>query len=295
MLRLVHITDSHHKSGHPQLALAVGVINALEPQPDLVIHGGDIINGYGTPAEMDLEMAEAAEILSRLRAPLIPICCNHDTHGEAVRGTLFQKHFGGDWVRDFSGHGYYILAVSGSVDIPRDLPVTEQELGTAPFGVGDPWSLRLFEERFAAHAGLRKIVFSHKPIFPTRDGLTEEDPEGKPVRIPFHNYSLPEEERERVAGVFEAHGVLAHYAGHVHLNARVVRNGVNYVVTSATQSFPGEVRVIDCHPDRVENRMLGVPGGRDIWVRWRNVCDSTHRTVRDFYAGHPDEREFVMR
>ncbi len=293
-IRIVHLTDSHHTVGHPQLRRAVDVINDLEPPADLVVHGGDVINGYAPVEDMHRQAAEAREILDELRPPLLVTCCNHDSHGEPKRGEVFATHFHRNWVQEARLGDVHILAISGFVDSPDGLGLTAAEMDATPFCVGQPWSIRLLRQRLSAAGDARKLVFTHKPVFPLRGDLAPEDPGGKPVRVNFSIYSHPSDERKAIAEVFEECGVLAHYAGHVHFNARLEHGGVRYVATSATQSFPGEVRVIDVGPDSIEHRMAPVPGGHDLWVRWRNVTDPDHPTVREFYFGHPHERDFTV-
>lgn len=294
-VRIVHITDSHHRVGHPQLARAVETINSLDRPVDLVVHGGDVINGYAEPDEMHRQAAEASEILSRLTAPLMVTCCNHDTHGEPVRGTIFAEHFHDRWVQEFRKDGVYVLAISGNVDDPTGLELTDDEREDRPYRIGRPWSVRLLRQRLSSQDGLPKLVFTHKPVVPLRGELIPEDPEGKSVSFDFSKYAHKPAPREQLMRVFRECGVVAHYAGHVHLNAHVEEGGLHYVATSATQSFPGEVRLIEVFEDRIEHHMIEVPGGPDLWVRWRNATDRDHPTVREFYYGNPDERDFTIR
>jgi Icc protein len=51
----------------------VAAINALDPQPDLVVHTGDLVH-HGAPAQY----APARAMLDRLRAPYVVIPGNHD-------------------------------------------------------------------------------------------------------------------------------------------------------------------------------------------------------------------------
>ncbi|QDL92130.1 phosphodiesterase [Paroceanicella profunda] len=54
-------------------AAAIATLNALDPQPDLVLLSGDVVD-TGTPADY----AQARHVLDRLRAPLLAIPGNHD-------------------------------------------------------------------------------------------------------------------------------------------------------------------------------------------------------------------------
>jgi hypothetical protein len=292
LTRIVHITDSHHKVDHPQLARAVEVINALDPPADLVVHGGDVINGYADAETMHRQATQASKILSNVRAPLLVTCCNHDTHGEPCRGRIFSEHFHSRWVQDATIAETYVLAISGNVDDPTDLPRGEDDPPKGPYRVGQPWSLGVLHERLGASKARVKLVFTHKPILPLRGELRPEDPSGKAVNFDFSKYAHAPQERQEHMAVLKEHGVQAQYAGHVHFNAHVHNNGLHCIATAATQSYPGEIRLIDVQPDSIHHTMQAIPGGEELWVRWRNVTDADHPTVREFYRGLHHERDF---
>jgi len=77
---LVHISDSHisleagsARERSADLERTVDAINALAPQPDAVVHTGDLVN-RGRPEEY----AQAHRALGRLRAPLYVVPGNRD-------------------------------------------------------------------------------------------------------------------------------------------------------------------------------------------------------------------------
>ena len=96
-----------------------------------------------------------------------------------------------------------------------------------------------------------------------------------------------------VRKILSEHGVIAHYCGNSHVNSRIEVDGVCYVSTSATAEFPGEARYVTVYEDRIVNRMLPLPGGRDRFARWPNVADAGHPTHESYMAGAPEEREFT--
>ncbi|MFP4356371.1 MAG: metallophosphoesterase family protein [Phycisphaerae bacterium] len=292
--RILHLTDSHHKPGHPQLARAVEVVNAMDPQPDLVVHGGDIINGYCDDVARRQQMADAAAILQDLRPPLLATCCNHDTHGEHVRGTCFACHFSDDWVQEHHHDGWAVLAVSGNVDLPGNLPPDARPEDGTTYRIGENWFLDLLNSWLAEQADRRCVVFTHKPIVPMRGKLLPEDPADKPPPGSLDNYSHRQPTRARFLEILHRHNVAAHYAGHVHFNAVRTVGSLCCVSTSATQSYPGEMRLIECCSDRIEHRMIPVTGGYELWTRWRNTTDPTHPTEKQFYLGLDEEREFTF-
>ena len=62
------------------LRRAVDLINALDPQPDLVIVSGDLVND-GTPAQYD----HLVVLLAEIRVPVVPLPGNHDDRSELRR------------------------------------------------------------------------------------------------------------------------------------------------------------------------------------------------------------------
>ncbi len=79
-MRIVQISDSHISSGGPTdhermaaLGACVDHVNRLDPQPDLVVHTGDVVHN-GT----EIEYAMAAEHLNRIEAELWAIPGNKD-------------------------------------------------------------------------------------------------------------------------------------------------------------------------------------------------------------------------
>ncbi len=83
---IVQISDSHISLGGPtdeerlaSLRVCVDAINQLDPQPDLVMHTGDVVHNGTTE-----EYAAAAEILKDLRARFVVIPGNKDERQELM-------------------------------------------------------------------------------------------------------------------------------------------------------------------------------------------------------------------
>jgi 3',5'-cyclic AMP phosphodiesterase CpdA len=86
---IAQISDSHIALPHPgehdrasDLSAAVDFINALDVQPELVVHTGDVSHN-GLPAEYEL----AKKILDRLEAPMVAIPGNRDDR------QVMRQHF----------------------------------------------------------------------------------------------------------------------------------------------------------------------------------------------------------
>jgi 3',5'-cyclic AMP phosphodiesterase CpdA len=98
--RLAQISDFHvtrpgalaygRVDANAALAAAVRALNALDPQPDVVIGSGDLVQG-GADAEYDALTA----ILEPLRAPFLPLPGNHDRR-EGMRRAFPAQGFGPD-------------------------------------------------------------------------------------------------------------------------------------------------------------------------------------------------------
>lgn len=89
---IAHISDCHIALPAPggsdrsgDLKRSVGYVNALDPQPDLVVHTGDVAHD----AKLE-EYAEAISILDRLQAPLCAIPGNRDNR-EAFRAAFANR------------------------------------------------------------------------------------------------------------------------------------------------------------------------------------------------------------
>ena len=68
-IRLVHITDIHHKGDAAYFQKVVGKVNSL--RPDLVCFTGDLV-------ERERHMGPALELLSGIEAPVFAVPGNHD-------------------------------------------------------------------------------------------------------------------------------------------------------------------------------------------------------------------------
>ena len=91
--RLVHFTDLHHKGDRVYLESVVSAINSLSP--DFVCFTGDII-------EEEKFLAEALEILAKVKVPMFGVPGNHD-YWSKVSFAPIHKCFnatGGAWLMD---------------------------------------------------------------------------------------------------------------------------------------------------------------------------------------------------
>lgn len=117
----VHISDSHigpsadyRRHGLAALPCAeriVATINAMAPQPDFVLHTGDVVT-----EPHDASYAVAAEVFGRLDAPAYYAVGNHDTAADLRRWMRVGPHVpllpdDGPWSYAFELRGHRFLAV----------------------------------------------------------------------------------------------------------------------------------------------------------------------------------------
>ncbi len=178
-------------------------------------------------------------------------------------------------------------------DVYGDIPV-EGPLKWG-FDVWTPQGRELLRERLHRHAEQRKLVFTHAGLVSPRHEPVPADPDEPLPEISGFGYCMSEERAALIRTILAGEGVVAHYCGHSHINARHEVDGVAYVSTSSLANYPGEARHVAVYPDRLVHRMMPVPGGRDLPMRWSsNLSDADHPTNETYFAGNPDERDFTL-
>ena len=142
------------------LRAAIDTINRLDPQPDLVIATGDLVND-GTPAQYD----HLAELVAPLRAPIVPLPGNHDDRSELRRRYPDALPNGGpddpiDVVID--GHDVLLVAVDTTIPGRHDGTLSDAQLA---------W----LDSQLTAAQSRPTVVVQHHPPVSTAVGRMDID------------------------------------------------------------------------------------------------------------------------
>lgn len=173
--RFAYISDSHlydrtiNDRFVNSLLRAVDDINAMDPQPDFVLYGGDLAQ-LGQPRELEL----GAQILKNIKAPLRMMVGEHDWYldlGERWRALFGQPNY------SFVHKGVQIIVLNSVVEkdfwtarkltpMQRMQTVAGLDNGTqSPFSVGDEQRAWLSKELEKVPASTPLLVFSHSPLY----------------------------------------------------------------------------------------------------------------------------------
>jgi 3',5'-cyclic-AMP phosphodiesterase len=170
-----YISDSHlyeralNERFVNQLMRAVDDVNAMDPQPDFVLYGGDLAQ-LGQAKELEL----GAEILKNLKAPVRMMVGEHDWFLDM--GEKWRALFGKD-VYSFDHKGVHFVVLNSILEkdfwTERNMTPMERMLTVAGldnaiqsrFEVGEEQRAWLAEDLKAVPANRPVIVFSHSPLY----------------------------------------------------------------------------------------------------------------------------------
>ena len=227
MLVIAQITDCHvveagqllynNVDTASRLGRAVAHINAMHPQPDLVLATGDLVND-GRPAQYD----NLVRILARLEAPLYAIPGNHDIPHEVRSrlgahldsGSAAEGHRTKPASSSASGTHDYVVDVSNLRLIGLDTTIANQHDGELTSA-----QLAWLDATLQEDPHVPVVIFQHHPPFTT--GIAWMDESG------LANPDL------EAAVITKYPNVLAVLCGHIH---RPIQSLVGGAVASVCPS-----------------------------------------------------------
>ncbi|MEM6520202.1 MAG: phosphodiesterase [Cyanobacteria bacterium P01_D01_bin.71] len=133
------------------LQAAVRQLNRLDPQPDVVVATGDLVDGR-TVAEYQV----LRKLLAPLKAPLYFVMGNHDDR------TVFRQVFADLPYMSAEGFVQYVID-----DFPLRMIVLDTLVDGAGYGELDTERLSWLEARLAEAAKQPAVIFMHHPPFET--------------------------------------------------------------------------------------------------------------------------------
>jgi 3',5'-cyclic AMP phosphodiesterase CpdA len=148
---------------------AVDDVNALSPQPDFVLYGGDLAQ-LGQPGELK----EGAEILKALKAPVHMMVGEHDWYLDM--GEEWRRHFGKD-TYSFEHKGVHFVVLNSVIvedywTGPKMTPMERMKAmaqldnpNGRPFTVGDAQRDWLKNDLAKVAQDTPLVVFSHSPLY----------------------------------------------------------------------------------------------------------------------------------
>ena len=162
---IAQITDSHIEAAGvltygtfdaaASLTKVVETINARNPQPDLVVHTGDLVH-HGAPAQY----GPAREILGRLKAPHVVLPGNHDAR-EGFAAAFADT----DWLPKQGEFLHYVID-----DLAVRIICLDTVIPGVPYGMLCAERLAWLDAQLAAEPAKPTIVACHHP--PMDVGLT---------------------------------------------------------------------------------------------------------------------------
>src|SRR5688572_25168391 len=173
--KFAYISDSHlydrtvNDRFVRSLLRAVDDVNALDPQPDFVLYGGDLAQ-LGQPKELEL----GAQILKNLKAPVRMMVGEHDWYldmGEKWRDLFGAPNY------SFDHKGVHFVVLNSVVEkdfwtarglTPMQRMQTVAGLDNSvqsPFSVGEEQRAWLTSDLAKLPASTPLVVFSHSPLY----------------------------------------------------------------------------------------------------------------------------------
>ena len=210
MTRFVHLTDLHisrpdahdpkdKSASRDMLERVVGLINAMQPQPDFVVASGDLTN-MGDVASYEL----VRDLLAPLKAPVVMALGNHDLR-EGFHSVFGVEADDAPYFHDVVHGGLHVITL--------DTKVPERVAGA----VCDA-QFAYLAKALSRHADLPKLIVMHHPPRVDDEGL------------PWGTVDMGS--TTRLAGMLKGHDIAGILSGHIHINQIHHWHGIPICITS---------------------------------------------------------------
>lgn len=236
---IVHLTDQHvtsRRKGDQGYLKCVESINKLQPAPDLVLMGGDMVfDGLYTELETYKEsMKLYKNITNKLNMPYYNCLGNHDVLGlsarrkvpadfEGIGKKMIMEEMGmeNDYY-SFNHKGWHFVVLNS---------IFEYEGESGPSYMGKIGEEQLDWLRFdlGAHKDMPTIAVSHFAAF-NHKGQINQDMDMKAMS----NIILQDNKELRL--IFERHNVKALLQGHTHMSESFKFNDVWYITSQSASA-----------------------------------------------------------
>ena len=210
MTRFVHLTDlhiSHPDANDPKdkgtsrdaMKRVVGIINAMDPQPDFVVASGDLTN-MGDVASYAL----VRDLLKPLKSPVVMAMGNHDLRDG------FRAVFGGE-----EGDApYFHDAVLGGLHV---VTLDTKVPGRVAGAICDV-QFDFLSEALLRHLGLPKLIVMHHP------------PRVDDYGLPWGSIDMAS--TKKLAETLAGHNIAGILSGHIHINQIHQWHGIPICINS---------------------------------------------------------------
>ena len=237
--RIVHLTDQHvtsRRKGHEGYKKCIESINRLNPEPDLVLMGGDMVfDGLYT----DLNIYEESislykEITAQLNMPYYHCLGNHDVLGLSSRRKVPADHPGigrkhimqklemEEDYYSFNHKGWHFVVLNSIYELQTENgPSYEARIGKE--------QLDWLRHDLGEHQEMPVIAVSHMAAF-SHKGQINNDMEMKAMS------PIILQDNINLRHIFERHNVKALLQGHTHISEDFRFNDVWYLTSQAASA-----------------------------------------------------------